>query len=63
MQENASLTHGTNVKRSSINDTGNLEELKIGQTADMGEGDAKIRKNCRRRLWMVPNTKNSKQYQ
>ena len=24
------------------------------KTADMGEGVSKIRKNCRRRLWMVP---------
>ena len=46
-----------------INDVGNWEGTKIGQdcrlivqkTADMGEGVSKIRENCRRRLWMVPN--------
>ena len=32
---------GTNVKGSSINDTGDLEELKIGPTADMGEEGCK----------------------
>ena len=54
-------------KGPSINYVGNWEGGGRGQklvriagglylkTVEMGEGVSKIRKNCRRRLWMVPN--------